>query len=889
MNKHILKYLLALVPMAFITACEVDDYNNEHLDGYDPDKEFVDAQTLKHTLTDEEYSQIANNRINKKLAENNNLTEELKRVAIDKTFSDKIQAKDYLPAFLQEDFAYHLSNGSSVMVTYNTLRSEYPETVLGVSGAKEYKLSGDDYAAAWADEGVSAAYFTPGKPAERYIPAILKETQPDAKEGDYVIASYKFSEQEPSNGGEGGETPSAYTPISKLSAGQTATVKATVLATNNCGLVIADGDTEKDRIFIFLGAPSTYSVGDIITVEGNVGERGGLQFEKPELAYVEKDTKFTAPAATAMSGAEFQDYPAAPSVKYVELTGKYTFSGGKYHNFEVEGSSLKGSFPYANLAVLNESVAGKTLKIKGYIYSYSKNKDDGKPSYINMMATELLSVDGTAAEKVATVVEALKAADKSNVKIKGQIMAINTRGYMISDCTGYINVQPSNMDASLKVGDVISAEGTTDAWNKINKINATSVAKLNTSDFNVTAPAARVMNAADLDSYLENYTSVHATYTGTLSISGKYYNIIVDGTATAQGSLKDVDATIVPESLNGKSVVVTGYLTGVSGGKYVNTFVTDIKEASASTKAVFATRAAVTTTVIAAYKFNGTTWDAARDVIMVNHEDFVQMGASHDNFSDSFKPADYLPTFLTLKYPYAKPDFTITVGYYFYANKETSLRADEYTFIGGEWVMTSGDKIEETAPFNKKDGKWLYNPSLVIELGTREAEDLADEYFSICIDDIKANKPAYAEDYNGKVETERYSGCSIYKHNLDWRLGKTITAWEKAGEDISVFEKYNSGTPEEKAAAHAAFYEKIERQFAELMVKAVNQKHSDVKVIDGIETIYTFNIKIFIGKTVTSSTHAFRFKLVKDGQFEYMDMKPLSDEFDFANPANFQM
>ena len=39
MNKHIVKYLLALATIAFVGGgCNVDDYNEEYLDGFNPDK-----------------------------------------------------------------------------------------------------------------------------------------------------------------------------------------------------------------------------------------------------------------------------------------------------------------------------------------------------------------------------------------------------------------------------------------------------------------------------------------------------------------------------------------------------------------------------------------------------------------------------------------------------------------------------------------------------------------------------------------------------------------------------------------------------------------------------------------------------------------------------------
>ena len=57
MNKHIVKYLLALATIAFVGGgCNVDDYNEEYLDGFNPDKEITDVQVLKYTMTDADYA-----------------------------------------------------------------------------------------------------------------------------------------------------------------------------------------------------------------------------------------------------------------------------------------------------------------------------------------------------------------------------------------------------------------------------------------------------------------------------------------------------------------------------------------------------------------------------------------------------------------------------------------------------------------------------------------------------------------------------------------------------------------------------------------------------------------------------------------------------------------
>ena len=62
MNKHIVKYLLALATIAFVGGgCNVDDYNEEYLDGFNPDKEITDVQVLKYTMTDADFASVASN------------------------------------------------------------------------------------------------------------------------------------------------------------------------------------------------------------------------------------------------------------------------------------------------------------------------------------------------------------------------------------------------------------------------------------------------------------------------------------------------------------------------------------------------------------------------------------------------------------------------------------------------------------------------------------------------------------------------------------------------------------------------------------------------------------------------------------------------------------
>ena len=69
MNKHIKLALIFAAAALAGTGCTVDDYNDAYLDGFDSDQEVTDIQTVSYTLTDADYSSVANNAANKAIAE----------------------------------------------------------------------------------------------------------------------------------------------------------------------------------------------------------------------------------------------------------------------------------------------------------------------------------------------------------------------------------------------------------------------------------------------------------------------------------------------------------------------------------------------------------------------------------------------------------------------------------------------------------------------------------------------------------------------------------------------------------------------------------------------------------------------------------------------------
>ena len=63
----------------------------------------------------------------------------------------------------------------------------------------------------------------------------------------------------------------------------------------------------------------------------------------------------------------------------------------------------------------------------------------------------------------------------------------------------------------------------------------------------------------------------------TLSVSGYYYNVNVEGASTAIGSLAYLNAEAFPAATNNTKVKVKGYYVGVSSDMYVNTMTVSVE------------------------------------------------------------------------------------------------------------------------------------------------------------------------------------------------------------------------------------------------------------------------------------------------------------------------
>ncbi len=849
MNKHILTYAAALAMMFVGGGC--DDYN-DNFDGLQEGTVVKDIKNIEMTLTEEEYKAIANNSANKALAKADGESKELGYLATDRHFSETITAAKYLPNYLAALYPT-ADNTSSVKVTSRTV-TDLPEALSAIRAAGDYTVTAADYQSVWAD--VNAAYFTPSKAPERYIPGLLKAGMKDAAEGDYAVVSYQWSDNEPATDGE--EVPS-YNKVSDVTAEGTYTLQGQVLATYEQGFMLGDGT---GAILVYAKQPSNFAVGETVDVSGSASTYNGMwQIGSPEVKAQAKADKFAYPAATAFDGAKLKAYIDAKNYKptFISVTGKLKVTPNSktgYNDFDIEVANGNQTIlvrpTYTNASLIDPELAGQTVTATGYTIGVYKTTS------VNIMCTDF-TVEG-ATESYIPVGVVLANGAQESVTTRGVVTVVTTQGFMLCDGTGSIYVYTKSKPAAdIVAGTVVSVKAKAEAYNKTMQLSSPTVTATEITA-NVKFPTAVALTGEDLDNYIESSYIRYVTYTGTLKVSksGSFfnYNVEVDGAATAQGSIYRYADEEALKALDGKKIAVTGYLISLSGSKYVNTVITSVEEATAAA-AAFATRAVDTEEKLAVYYYDGSKWTTAASTLIVNPADYTAMGLRSD-FSSSNAPEKYLPDFLRLKQPYAQPEASVYVAYAYYNGKSTERRADEYVFDGSAWVKNAGI-VEQTDQFIKNNGKWVWDPSVTIVLMPGKNQPLSTLYFQACVDWVKANVEDGAKYISKHGNNDYYSGASAYQGNLDWRPNSAREQYAAAFE----------GMNDEQVTAL------LKERTIEVLGHVLTQLHPEAKPVEGVEVLYNIQLGIYTGTSIAAPTHQLTYKVIGDAEFEFVSFDTL--------------
>ncbi len=160
------------------------------------------------------------------------------------------------------------------------------------------------------------------------------------------------------------------------------------------------------------------------------------------------------------------------------------------------------------------------------------------------------------------------------------VVATSTRGPILWDETGAILAyQPSETPA---IGSVVTVNATVGEYNKALQLNDATFTVTGTTE--VPTQTATEVTAANIDDLMtvESVTATYVKFTGTLKISGFYYNVVFPFETNYQGSLYYPDAEALGlAALDGREVNVEGWFTSISGSRYLNVVATKVSASEA--------------------------------------------------------------------------------------------------------------------------------------------------------------------------------------------------------------------------------------------------------------------------------------------------------------------
>ena len=185
------------------------------------------------------------------------------------------------------------------------------------------------------------------------------------------------------------------------------------------------------------------------------------------------------------------------------------------------------------------------------------------------------------------------------------------------------------------------------------------------------------------------------------------------------------------------------------------------------------------------YEFDGSTW-AAVEVDLpegvtsytLSSDDYDSMGENSDqpgkynNFSSSISPDAYLPTFLSLKFPYAMEEDKVALVYKYYSSGSTLNRATQYTKTTDGWEAYQST-ITKTDQYLRTNSGWIFDPTV---LYTMETDD-----YQMIVDYVGANiDQGYVSSYGNN---ETYYGSNAYYNEFqigDAYFDNTFATWQDA-------------------------------------------------------------------------------------------------------------
>ncbi len=364
-----------------------------------------------------------------------------------------------------------------------------------------------------------------------------------------------------------------------------------------------------------------------------------------------------------------------------------------------------------------------------------------------------------------------------NVVIDGIVTAICARGFVVTDKGGSILCyQASGYDVNaVKPGNKVKVTGTIGAYNKGFQIAITA------DDYKVmgadeyTYPTPVEVTGADMDAAIlrtNNALGQYVKFTATVSISGNYYNFIVDGAEKAQGSGYQFTNDQKKAFEDGKTYTIVGWFLSISnsGGapKFYNFIPVEVNGKKIVAMAPPAAGVAAEKKVDV-YALSNGTWAPASNVTTLSAEDYTSMGVAENALVD---PEFYLPVFLKSKLPYAEPNSTQYIIY----NKNKVATA---LYNGTEWVINNDGLINVTTQWKKTADGWTFVKTIGVAVFNMVEgnELLLDRKYLMVAEGICATPLEASKNY-GYLYTAAVSSGLSFELASDANAFEFVTSYE---------------------------------------------------------------------------------------------------------------
>ena len=166
--------------------------------------------------------------------------------------------------------------------------------------------------------------------------------------------------------------------------------------------------------------------------------------------------------------------------------------------------------------------------------------------------------------------------ENTHYKIKGTVLAVSARAFVLGDGTGYVYYYNGYSAPSVAVNDKKIVEGTTTSYGHVIQFpNSATITATETSNYNNT-PAATVITA------IPDYTSgLHLSdyfqFEGTLTKSNGYYYVSC-GEGNINIAYPSSTQQTAMNALENKTVRVKGYFAGINSSNYFSVILESVEE-----------------------------------------------------------------------------------------------------------------------------------------------------------------------------------------------------------------------------------------------------------------------------------------------------------------------